>query len=84
MENTKKLEIGKTYQHKKAGGVVKVINEHNEGYIVKFPYCDVNARNLQAVEFGMGFLLKDKDVNNYKEVVIDSDGLVYQLTFQED
>lgn len=74
------MEVEHTYQHNKTRAVVRVIAKHPNGYEVMFPYCDMNAMRLQPCEMYMTFLLLNEYVGNYHEVVVDSDGLVYQTT----
>ena len=74
------LEVGKTYKHIKAGGVIEVLKEEPNRYIVKISYNQMNATlPFKPGDFFMKFQLPKDKAPNYKEVVVDSDGLVYDL-----
>ena len=73
------LEVGKTYKHIKAGGVIEVVDIKDSYYVVKLPYCDANVSQIRPEEFFMQFALPFDKACNFREVVVDSDGLVYEL-----
>ena len=75
-EKTEKLEVGKTYRHKDAGTLIEVRG------ISPIPYYDrVSAAYdcFLVVEYKM-MQLPIGTENDWEEVVIDCDGLVYELT----
>ena len=76
---SKKMEIGKTYQHKNVGTVVKVKGKYY-GKCERLEYYQVVVIN----ENNKPLLLPKAKSNEWEEVVIDCDGLVYKLTQKGD
>jgi len=84
-KEAEELQIGKTYQHRTAKTVCEIIGiepvKYTDGihhhYKVKVVYCDINAgKGIPTYNI---LLLPDTEALNWKEVVVDCDGLVYQL-----
>jgi len=80
------LEVGKTYQHKTIGTVVEVrgirptkyVDGIKQHYRVIVLYCDANA--TKDVKIYEQLLLPEDKANEWEEVIVDCDGLVYKLT----
>ena len=79
------MELGKYYQNKVTKTVVLVVGETKQTYCdghplydIVLPYCEANTANKDVYgKFQLPYSIATN--GNWSEVVIDSDGLVYNM-----